>query len=142
MTIYFDTSSLVKLYVDEPAREDVRGALDRATVVVTSTVAYAEARAALARRRKDRTLTAKDYGRAKRDFESDWSRFIPIDVSETLCREAGDLAERYHLRGFGSIHLASFAEMLRGLKGRDDVEFSSFDARLNAAARRLTRTIQ
>ena len=52
-----------------------------------------------------------------------------------------ELAERYRQRAFDSIHLASFAEMLRGLQGRDDARFSSFDDRLNAASRRLARTI-
>jgi hypothetical protein len=32
--------------------------------------------------------------------------------------------------------------MLRGLQGRDAVEFSSFDENLNAAARRLAKTIR
>ena len=141
MTVYFDTSSLVKLYIDEPGRENVRGLLARATVAVTSSVAYAEARAALARRRHDRALTSRDFVAATSDFESDWPRFIAISATDALCREAGDLAEHYRLRGFDSIHLASFAEMLRGLQGSDDVEFSSFDDRLNAAARRLARTI-
>lgn len=140
MTLYIDTSSIVKLYVDEPAREDVRRLLTRATVVVTSEVAYPETRAALARRRRDRSLSATAFATAKRDFEAEWRWFAAIPASSALCREAGDLAERYQLRGFDSIHLASFAEMLRSLEGVDDVEFSSLDDRLNRAARRLARS--
>ncbi len=41
----------------------------------------------------------------------------------------------YQLRGFDSFHLASFAQTLRGLEGADDVAFSSFEDRLNRAAK-------
>lgn len=142
MTIYVDTSSLVKLYVEERGRDDVRVLVENATVVVTAQVAYAETRAALARRRRERALTAREFALAKKDFESQWLRLLTISATAEICREAGELAERYQLRGFDSIHLASFAEMLRGLQGRDDVEFSSFDDRLNRAARRLARTMK
>lgn len=142
MTIYVDTSSLVKLYVEERGRDDVRVLVENATVVVTAQVAYAETRAALARRRRERALTAREFALAKKDFESQWLRLLTISATAEICREAGELAERYQLRGFDSIHLASFAEMLRGLQGRDDVEFSSFDDRLNRAARRLARMLK
>ena len=142
MTVYLDTSNLVKLYVEEPASDQVLELVRSAALTVTSDVAYAETRAALARRRRDRTLTAAAFRTAKQHFESDWPAYLVIPASPKLCLEAGDLAERYALRGFDSIHLASFAEMLRGLQGRDDAQFSSSDDKLNAAARRLARTIR
>jgi predicted nucleic acid-binding protein len=142
VTIYVDTSSIVKLYVDEPGQAAVRQLFAGASAVCTSQVAYPETRAALARRRHDGSLTAHEFTSAKRDFESEWTRFIAIPSTSEICQEAGDLAERYRLRGFDSIHLASFAEMLRGLQGRDDVQFSSFDEHLNGAARRLARSLR
>ena len=142
MTVYLDTSSVLKLHVEEPASDQVRELIGSATVTVTSNVAYPEARSALARRRRDRTLTASAFRTAKRDLEADWWTYLVIPASAEVCREAGNLAEQYKLRGFDSIHLASFAEMLRRLQGRDDAVFSSFDEALNDAARRLARTIK
>ena len=133
---------MLKLHVEERGWEHVRELVGGATVTVTSNVAYPETRSALARRRRDGTLTASAFRTAKRDFEADWSTYLVILASTEVCREAGNLAERYKLRGFDSIHLASFAEMLRRLEGRDDAEFSSFDEALNDAARRLARTIK
>ena len=141
MTVYLDTSSLVKLYVLEPGSDRVRELVSGAAVTVTSNVAYPETRAALAKRRRDKTLTAQAFRTARRDFDTDWRSYSVIPTTPELCREAGDLAERYFLRGLDSIHLSSFAEMLRELQGSDDVQFSSFDERLNRAARRLARTI-
>ena len=45
MTLYLDTSSLVKLYVAEPGSDAVRKLVDDATVVATSYIAYTETRA-------------------------------------------------------------------------------------------------
>jgi antitoxin (DNA-binding transcriptional repressor) of toxin-antitoxin stability system len=50
VTLYLDTSALVKLYVDEEGALAVRHAVDQAELVATSAIAYAEARAAFARR--------------------------------------------------------------------------------------------
>jgi len=140
VTLYLDTSSLVKLYVTETGSDVVRRLVGRATVVATSTVAYAEARAGLARLKRDRLLTASQLAVAKREFEEQWPTFLTLEATSALCRAAGALAERYRLRGFDSIHLASFAEVARRA-GRLDTRFSSFDDRLNRAARSLRRTL-
>ena len=140
MTLYLDTSSLVKLYVTEAGSDVVRRLVDDAHVVATSSVAYAETRAALARLRRERGLTAWKFARAKRELDEQWSTYLTLDATDALSRTAGELAERYRLRGFDSIHLASFAEVARRA-GTDDTRFSSFDDRLNQAARKLTRTL-
>lgn len=142
MTVYLDASSFVKLYVEEPGSLKVRRIAASASLLVTSGVAYPEINAALARRRRERSLRAADFLRARAAFERDWGRVVAITASDGLCQEAGELAERHGLRGFDAIHLASFAELLRGLKGEDNVEFSSFDDRLNRAARRLARSLK
>jgi predicted nucleic acid-binding protein len=136
MTLYLDTSSLVKLYVAEPGSDHVRDLVADAHVVATSAIAYPEARAALARRRRERTLSPRAFAGAKRAFESDWPRYLAIDVTPPLCVRAGDLAERYRLRGYDSVHLASFLEVL---DRTDDVRFSAFDANLVQAARKASR---
>lgn len=140
MTLYLDTSSLVKLYVTEPGTDAVRRLIDEATIVATSCVAYPETRAALARRRRERALRPVAFALAKRTFEADWSKYLTIEVTASICREAGELAERYRLRGYDSIHLASFAEVARQAGARE-ARFSSFDDRLNRAARSLAGTL-
>lgn len=141
MTLYLDTSSLVKLYVTEAGSDVVRRLVGDANVVATSVVAYAEARAALARVRRDRVLSAFKLTSAKRQFDEQWPTYLTLEATDALCRAAGKLAEKYSLRGFDSIHLASFAEIARRA-GTDDTRFSSFDERLNKAARKVTRTLE
>jgi predicted nucleic acid-binding protein len=140
VTLYLDTSSLVKLYVAEPDSDAVRTLVDDATVVATSSIAYTETRAALARRHRARGLRTAAFALAKRAFEADWPKYLTVNVTSALCREAGEFAERYRLRAYDSVHLAAFAEVAREA-GVRKTRFSSFDETLNRAARSLERTL-
>lgn len=140
MILYLDTSSLVKLYVEEPGSDDVRQLVGHATIVATATIAYTESRAALARRRRERALSPAGLASARQAFEAEWSTYLAIEVTSTLCREAGDFAERYRLRAYDSVHLAAFAAIARE-GGVHEAEFSSYDSALNRAARLLRRTL-
>ena len=113
MTLYLDTSSLVKLYVAESGAEAVRELVDGATIVATSVIAYAETRAALARLRREGFLRPAAFTAIKHSFDQDWPSYLTLDVTLSICRAAGDLAERYRLRGYDSVHLASFVEVAR-----------------------------
>ena len=141
MIVYLDTSSLAKLYITEAGSDAVQALVQQAAVVATSQLAYPELRAALARRRRERTLRPGDFVAVKEAFEADWPRYAVTDVTRGICREAGDLAERHRLRGYDSVHLASFADVVRSARGAE-VRFSSFDATLNRAARALARRLK
>lgn len=132
MILYLDTSSLVKLHVDEEGSQLVRGLVKRATVVATSGVAYVEARAAFARKRREAELTDEELQRVRGDFESDWEKYLTVEVSKSIVTKAGNLAEKHSLRGFDAVHLASALTLTAGLGS--EVEFSCADQRLLRAA--------
>lgn len=136
MTLYLDTSSLVKLYVAEPGSDDIHRLVAGADAVVTSVVAYAEARAAFARRRREKLMTTAEAATVVRHLDTDWPRFVRLPVDDELAQAAGRLAAAQALRGYDAIHLASFARLLEHC-GDDDVRFSCADARLERAARAL-----
>ncbi len=133
MNLYLDTSALVKLYVEEQGRAALVRAAGDAEVVATSMVAYVEARAAFARRRREGVLAPADYRRSVRDLGKDWSRYLRLEVTETLVLAAGRIAGRYRLRAYDAVHLAS-ALLMQSQAGR--VIFACFDTGLNRAARR------
>jgi uncharacterized protein len=141
VTLYLDTSSLVKLYVEEVGSDDVRDVVAQAAVVATSIVAYPETRAALARLRRNGDLSSTKFASAKRSFDAQWPAFLTLEVTAPLSREAGEFAERYALRGFDALHLASFAEVARRA-GPAETHFSSFDDQLNNAGRDVARRLQ
>lgn len=136
MIIYLDTSSLVKLYLKESGSEDIKELVSNASAVITSIVAYAESRAAFVRQYKNSELTRREYLQTKSIFERDWKEILIVWLDEEISRLAGELAEKYILRGFDSIHLASYLTFKR--KVRAEVRFSSFDDRLNKAAEKET----
>jgi predicted nucleic acid-binding protein len=131
--LYLDTSSLVKLYVNEQGSEDVIASVSKAEAVATCRIAYAEACAAFARKRQNGGLDEGEYQVVLRDFHNDWERFFIIEVSREVTRMAGELAEKHYLRGYDAIHLAS-AEVLKG-KLKSPVAFSCADKRLQKAAK-------
>jgi uncharacterized protein len=141
VTLYLDTSSLLKLYVEENGSDEVRRDMAGADAAATSAVSYAEARAAFARRRREGTITAAVFRVVKRDFDADWSRFAIIEPTVELCRAAGELAERHRLRGCDSIHLATFLQLTRDARP-SETRFSSFDRELNLAARSALRALR
>ena len=134
MILYLDTSSLIKLYVEESGSRDVEGLVAGASLVCTSVIAYPEARSALARLCREGNLTSEEHALSKANLEEDWPDYLALEVTPEVWRAAGNLAEKHALRGFDSLHLASFLHLTGGDLG-ETVQFSSFDGRLNDAAR-------
>jgi predicted nucleic acid-binding protein len=124
----------VKLYVEETGSASVREQVGDATAVATSSIAYVEARAALVRRRRTGDLTAADHRRVLGALDSDWERYVRLEVTSELIREAAALADRYPLRAYDAIHLASAVAARRRLG--DDLVFACWDDALSAAASR------
>ena len=132
MILYLDTSSLVKLYVEEDESSKVDALVRSSEVTATSLVAYAEARAAFARRFREKAFTPDEHDRIKEFFDKDWSSYLILRVSEDMIRLAGNLAEKHALRGFDSIHLASALTLRQELSS--PIVFSCFDDNLQKAS--------
>lgn len=135
MILYLDTSSLVKLYLEEPGTPEVERLVVEASLLCTSAVAYAEARSAFARLCREGSLSSEELTQAKADLDQNWKLYLVVEVTPEVLRAAGDLAEEHALRGFDSVHLASFLHLVRTDLG-ELVQISSFDGRLRQASRR------
>ncbi len=134
MNHYLDTSALLKGYLEEPGSETVRALLGASGGVITSVLAYTEARAGLARQERERRLTDAERRAALTDLERDWETWGCLDVTTPLAQEAGRLAEVHALSGADAVHLAS-ALIVREESGGATTFWSS-DIRLARAARR------
>ena len=139
MIVYLDTSSLVKMYVEEIDSGKIRNYAHNAAAVSTSKIAYAEARAAFARKQKEEDLSPKALRKIVEDLNRDWESYFVIEITDGLVRFAGDIAEKYLLRGFDSIHLASAIHLKN--KTNSNIHFSSYDTRLNQSAAKEGITI-
>jgi predicted nucleic acid-binding protein len=131
--VYLDTSALVKLYVAETGQELVLERVRSANQIATALITYVEMFAALARLEKERRITAAGFSMLAEQFEANWTSCWTVELTRSVIQRAAVLARRHGLRGYDAVQLASALE-LRG--GEAKVEFLSFDARLNAGARR------
>ena len=134
MVVYLDTSSLVKLYVEEDESSKIDALVKSSEVTATSLVAYVEARAAFSRRFREKAFTTNEYNLLKEFFDKDWSHYLILSVTENIVRLASDLAEKHALRGFDSIHLASALTLHQELSS--PILFSCFDYKLQKASER------
>ena len=134
MMLYLDTSALVKLYVDEPMSQELTAAVDEAEAVATSLLAYIETQAAFARARREARLSAQAYRHIVDAFVEDWSRYVAVEVTDRLVKEAGDLAVHRALRGYDALHLASALSLRERVSSA--VTFLAFDRKLTVAAKR------
>jgi predicted nucleic acid-binding protein len=129
--LYLDTSSLVKLYVEEMHSDNVREWLEEAELVATCRVAYPETMSALTRRFRSGDLSKNEYDELLQGFSDDWGSYVALDFDEI---DAGSLVKRYGLRGFDAVHLSAARLFIKNVTESSHLVFSSFDTALNKAA--------
>lgn len=130
MTAYLDSSAAVKLLLDdEGVDHDLRIGIDAMGPLTTSRLTYVEIRAALAAARRSGRLRGADYDPAISEFEATWRTFEVIDLSPSLAKDAGEVADTFGLRAGDAIQFAT----LRSI-GLPDLPIVAWDVRLRAAA--------
>lgn len=134
--VYFDSSALVKLVVEEDGTETAAALWDGCDAALSSRIAYPEVCAALAAGERDNDLDSRGHASALRAWESFWASTRPVELTVDVESAAGDLARRYALRGADAIHLAS-ARVL----GDPDLVVAVWDRRLHEGAVALGLTV-
>jgi len=133
MILYLDTSALVKRYFEEQQSDELICKWKQAEEIVTSSVAYAETVASFYRKKRETNLKEQVIGKILNSFRDEWKSFIRVQVSAKLNEVVDQVIERYPLRGFDAIHLASATLMRKALP--EDFLFACFDQRLSMAAK-------
>lgn len=141
MVIFWDTSAIVPLLLDEPLSETSRTIAQEAPILVwwgTST----ECLSALARREREGSLAqpALEAARQRLDLlQQSWSEIL---ATEDVRQYAARVLLRHPLRAADALQLGAALRWANGLP--QDHRFLTFDSRLAEAARkegfRLVRT--
>ena len=129
--VYFDSSALVKLFVEEQGSDQAAELWDRCDAPVSSRLAYPEVRASIAAARRDHRLDDGDEQRAVELWEQFWDAVRVVAFTGPVSAHAGALAGTHGLRGADAVHLASAAAVA------PDLIIAVWDLRLATAARRL-----
>lgn len=138
-TLFFDSSALVKRYVQETGSEWIRAlcdvAADNAQYVVQITLV--ETVSAIIRRRRRGELTADDSEAAISTVRLHFAdEYMTVGVSLPLIERAADLAHHYGLRAYDAVQLAALRTQVgRDARGLPPLTFLSADNALNVAAR-------
>jgi predicted nucleic acid-binding protein len=141
--LYLDTSALVKLFAVEDGSAAVRaliGGRTPAALLFVSRLGHTEAAITLARMVHFGRIPATDLPEHLGTLDAYWEESIQeVDLSEEVLRDARQLAQRFPLRTYDAIHLASAKEARRMLRGvfEGELRFLAFDSGLLKAARSL-----
>ncbi|MFW6115546.1 MAG: type II toxin-antitoxin system VapC family toxin [Chloroflexota bacterium] len=136
---YLDASALVKRYVDEPGTQWVRAVVGSGEALFfTSRMTIVEVVSAFSRRLRDGTLTAADFATARDMFRSDClNDYQVMPPNAVVIDQACELLERYSLRAYDAIHLATATTAQEFLTEGEfpSLTFLSADDDLNDAAK-------
>lgn len=127
--VYFDSSALVKLVVEEAGTDLASRLWDGCDAALSSRVAYPEVRAALAAGHRNADLTTNELHDAEAAWEEFWTAIRPVELTSGVQQHAGVLAVRRALRGADAVHLASALAV-----GADNIVVAVWDRRLHAGA--------
>lgn len=126
MTLYVDTSALMKRYVVEHNSDAAKQLMAADPVLVTSRLTEVEVR-----RNLSRLLAASDAAAAKRQFLDDLDSFALVNLDATTCNEAARIAEQTLCRSLDALHLAA------AVRAGPATTLLTFDNRQAQAARTL-----
>jgi len=104
---YIDTSSLLKLLIDEDGSDRVELIWDTADTLASVALIVVESRAALATARRGRRLSISQHQRAVDEVTALIDEISIVEVTEDLLEHAAQLAEEESLRGYDAVHLAA-----------------------------------
>lgn len=135
MSVFADSSAIVKLYVDEKGYESVRAL----SPLAVGQVARVEVPAAFWRKHRLGEMDASDARVLTAEFEADYygtvkedARFTVVGVTPGILDDAARLCGRFPLRGFDAIQLASALAARTVDPGV--VAMAAFDVALRSAA--------
>lgn len=131
MSLYVDSSALLKRYVDEPGSDLANRLLRSDPSLVTARHTVVEVRRNLAR-----LLPGQDAVAARSRFALDLEVLALIEVDAQTCDMAASIAESTGVRTLDALHLAAAQRI-----GGPAVPFLTFDLRQAQAARMLGFTV-
>jgi len=108
---YWDTSALVKQFIQEIGTNEALALRSDAPPHATATIAYTETFSAFHRRVRESALKEPHYHEVVRRFLQEWPAYVRVNLDESILERSRALLERYPLRTLDSIHLASAIEL-------------------------------
>ena len=135
---YFDTSVLVKRYVQEAGSSAVRRLLQRFRFL-SSSIMPVEAMSAISRRRVSGDLTPRDFLAIRSRLRKDRDYWELVEAGESVLLQAEELVQKANVRTLDAIHLAS--AMIFKSESRLTIPFITGDTKQRDAAHLMGFTV-
>lgn len=139
MWAYFDSSAVVKIYIQENGRATVLRLL-RLHEVVVSAILPVEIRRALRRRAEENAIESSRLPAALNQLTADRAQWNVLAVSTEILGRAEEIVAVHAVRTLDAIHIASAKEFAERLQTR--VPFISADHRQVEAAAAVGLIVQ
>ena len=107
MTLFLDTSAILKRYVEEAGTREVLRAMEDDHDWVAAAVAETETELALCRLVADPDTLELLRGR----FRADWSRFLVVAIDPECLSRATEIGCAHDVRALDAIHLAAASRL-------------------------------
>ena len=131
MTLYVDSSALLKRYIEEPDSDAAESHLRADPTLLTGRHTIVEVRRNLAR-----LLDERDAAAARSAFTQDTGGLSIVELDQVTCETAASIAELIGVRTLDALHLAAAQRA-----GGPTVTFLTFDLKQAQAARDLGMTV-
>lgn len=106
MKCFFDTSGLIKNYIEEAGTEEIIGILNKTSLVLVAATTYLESISTLRRLVVTSLIDETQYKLIKNELKTDFQYFNEITSAE-LKKVSEVLIEKYQLNTLDSIQLGS-----------------------------------
>ena len=135
MIHYFDTSALVKKYLEEPHSDKVLAAMQSSRILVTSAFTELEMTSWIERAKRDGIINSPTYRLIVSNLEKDFgqSTLNLIAISAPIMKEAKRIIKQRRLRSPDAIQLATALQAKETYQST--FRFVCFDEELNEAAK-------
>lgn len=131
MTLYVDSSAILKRYLSEPDSEVAESLLRSDPQLATARHTYIEVRRILFKQ-----LKGSELDTARATFDRDWSTFEVVELGRGVCDRASEIAESTGVRTLDALHLGAALEA-----GGGQFPVATYDRRQARAARSLGWTV-
>ncbi|CAN5821914.1 type II toxin-antitoxin system VapC family toxin [soil metagenome] len=131
MTLYVDSSALLKRYIDEADSDRFNALLASDESWLSCRITWLEVWRNLGRR-----LLTDAAAATRADFRADWDRVLVVEIDAALTEQAGHIADLTGTRSLDALHLAALQRA-----GPDQIPLLTADLRQAQAARSLGWTV-
>ncbi len=111
MNVFFDSSALVKRYLEEPGSEKVERICLKTAQIIVSIICLPEIISALNRRRREERVSLQEYTFIKERMLLEFEDYLSCPLTPQVIASTVMILEKFSLRAMDAIHLASALEV-------------------------------